>query len=174
MIIKYSITFLDYWHIGSGLSGGALYDSLVLKDKNRMPYIPGKTIKGLVRENFENITSEDFSKEVFGYEDGKVSKLVFSNAYMDKDEYGSIVAQNLQDMLYDRLAFTKINNRGIAEDDTLREIEVTVPLSLYGEIEILEEVDLDKIFQALKMVKRMGLNRNRGLGRCHIEIKDVK
>lgn len=50
MDIHYSIKFHTDWHCGSGLAAGADVDALVVKDKNRLPFIPGKTIKGLVRE----------------------------------------------------------------------------------------------------------------------------
>ena len=32
--MRYKITFLDYWHLSSGLSSGAKADSTVLKDKD--------------------------------------------------------------------------------------------------------------------------------------------
>lgn len=51
--IKYTIEFYSQWHCGSGLSAGADVDALVVKDKDYMPYVPGKTIKGLVREAVE-------------------------------------------------------------------------------------------------------------------------
>ena len=55
MKIKYKIEFHTDWHCGSGLAAGADVDALVVKDKNGMPFIPGKTIKGLVREAVEEI-----------------------------------------------------------------------------------------------------------------------
>jgi len=175
MKITYEVKFLDYWHIGSGVSGGALYDMIILKDKNNMPYIPGKTLKGLVRENIEKLYGEEIMKEQLGSKGDKLSKFYFSNAYMDENEYNEIVSNSLQNYLYDTLTFTKINKQGVAENDTLREFEVVLPVSLYGEIEVLQEdADTEKIKNALKMIKRMGLGRNRGLGRCEIIIKDEK
>jgi len=53
--IKYEIKFLDYWHLGSGLSAGTKLDSLVIKDENGLPFAPGKTLKGLFREMAEEI-----------------------------------------------------------------------------------------------------------------------
>lgn len=48
------IEFFSPWHCGSGLSAGADVDSLVIKDINGLPFIPGKTIKGLIREAVED------------------------------------------------------------------------------------------------------------------------
>jgi len=53
--IKYEIKFHTDWHCGSGLAAGAGVDALTVKDKNGLPFIPGKTIKGLVREAVEEI-----------------------------------------------------------------------------------------------------------------------
>lgn len=55
MNIKYTIQFHTYWHCGSGLSAGAALDALVIKDKNGLPYVPGKTMKGLIREAVNEI-----------------------------------------------------------------------------------------------------------------------
>lgn len=47
--IKVKISLKGYWYIGSGQEAGAYADSLMLKTKNRLPYIPGKTLKGIFR-----------------------------------------------------------------------------------------------------------------------------
>ncbi len=61
----------------------------------------------------------------------------------------------------------------IAVDDSLREIEVVIPITLEGKIlDIPSQEDYDKLEKSLEMIKRMGLNRNRGLGRC--EFKEIK
>ena len=39
--LYYSIEFFTYWQCSSGLSSGAEFDSLVIKDKDGMPYVPG-------------------------------------------------------------------------------------------------------------------------------------
>ena len=46
-----------------------------------------------------------------------------------------------------------------------------MPLTLEGCIEdIPNEAYKNQLIEALKMIKRMGLNRNRGLGRCKWEV----
>jgi len=163
--MRYKITFLDYWHLSSGLSAGARFDSMVVKDNEYIPYIPGRTIKGLIREQYEKLGFVDIDK-LFGVEGIDEGELYFSNATLDRDEKDMIVSKQLQNYLYDTIASTAINDKGIAVQDSLREIEVVVPLSLYTEI-----VGANKdITDAFRAVKRMGLNRNRGLGRCKIEV----
>ncbi|MDD2650440.1 MAG: RAMP superfamily CRISPR-associated protein, partial [Candidatus Cloacimonetes bacterium] len=51
----YQVKFLSDWHCGSGLTSGSDVDALVIKDQNNLPIIPGKTIKGLLREAAETI-----------------------------------------------------------------------------------------------------------------------
>jgi len=163
--MRYKITFLDYWHLSSGLSAGARFDSMVVKDEDNIPYIPGKTIKGLIREQYEKLEFSDIEK-LFGIEGVDEGELYFANATLDKDEKDAIVSKKLQHYLYDTIASTAINSKGVAVDDSLREIEVVVPLTLYTEIVGAD----DNVTKAFKAVKRMGLNRNRGLGRCKIEV----
>ena len=162
--MKYKITFLDYWHMSSGLSAGARFDSIVVKDENNIPYIPGKTLKGLIKEQYEKLNYPNIDK-VFGGNEVDEGEVYFGNAYIDEEEKNNIIQNNLQNYLYDVIAFTAIDEKGIAIDDSLREIEVVVPLSLYVDIIGADE----NITNAFKSVKRMGLNRNRGLGRCIIE-----
>ena len=169
MNIKYTIKFLDYWHLSSGLSGGAQFDSMVVKDENKIPYVPGKTIKGLVREMAEELFEQNFIEKYFGTEGNKQGEIYFTNAVIEDKTYKSIVENKLQDKLFDVIASTQIGENGIAKDNSLREIEVVIPLELSGEIlDIDDEEAVKNIMKALKMVKRMGLNRSRGLGRCEI------
>ena len=201
MDIHYSIKFHTDWHCGSGLAAGADVDALVVKDENGLPYIPGKTIKGLVREAMSDIIgfrqgcapssnneiqvddSSDFIT-AFGYsgkleyeepkdekEDYKLIKhgaAFFTNAELNEDEKSAIVKQGLARFMYRSIASTAINENGIAVEHSLRKMEVTVPCTLEGNILNVPESLADDIIDALKYIKRLGQNRNRGLGRCSI------
>ncbi len=172
MTLKYTIKFLDYWHLGSGLSAGAKLDSTVVKDSNDIPFVSAKTIKGLVREIAEELYDSEFVERCFGGGGVKNGRCYFANAILDETTHKEIVSNKLQDNLYDVIASTKIDN-GIAVDNSLREIEVVIPMSFDGEIlDISSEYDCEKLAKCLKLIKRMGLNRNRGLGRC--EFKEIE
>jgi len=172
--ISYKVEFLDFWHISSGVSGGARVDSVVVKDKNELPYVPGKTIKGLAREMAE-LLDNSLGEEIFGKEETHQKFLYFSNATLPKDQAEHIIKNNLQEYLYSEIASTKIDQNGIAVDNSLREIEVVVPLVLEGFVEIdIDDEKLKSLKESLQMIKRMGLNRNRGLGRCKVEIVESK
>ena len=162
MTIKYALEFFDYWHLSSGLSAGAKLDSTVVKDENDLPYASGKSIKGLVREMAEEFGEIDFLHQAY-----------FSNATLERTLQEQIVSNDLQDNLYDIIASTKIDKDGIAVDNSLREIEVVVPLVLHGEIRDISKEHLQTLTKSLKLIKRMGLNRNRGLGRCEFSVEET-
>ncbi|MDK9694137.1 MAG: RAMP superfamily CRISPR-associated protein [Sulfurimonas sp.] len=176
MTLKYQLKFYDYWHISSGLSAGAKLDSTVIKDDNGLPYVAGKIIKGLSREMAELLeNSDNFIKECFGGEGVDMGRCYFSNATLDDTTAKQIKDNDLQENLYDIIASTKIDEKtGIAVDNSLREIEVVVPLTLVGEVRDISDEYKEKMTQALKMIKRMGLNRNRGLGRCEFIVEEQK
>lgn len=176
MTLKYQLKFYDYWHISSGLSAGARLDSTVIKDSDGLPYVAGKIIKGLTREMAELLGDCIFVKECFGAEGIDMGQCYFSNATLDENTAKQIKANDLQENLFDIIASTKIDEKsGVAEDNSLREIEVVVPLVLCGEIrDIPTQNNFENLQKALKMIKRMGLNRNRGLGRCEFIVEESK
>lgn len=182
MIIKYKIVLLSEWHIGSGLGAGAETDAEMLKDNFGMPYMPGKTIKGLLKDAFmdiadvndKEITEKDILA-VFGNFEESQNKSIprqayFTNATLKKDEYQELVENKLQPYLFKHFASTAIDENGIADDKSLRVTEVCMPLTLEGEIEVDDDYKT-KIELASKWVRHIGVNRNRGLGRCKIIIE---
>lgn len=168
--MKYKVTFLDYWHLSSGLSAGAKLDSTVTRDDNGLPYIPGKTIKGLIREMAELSNNKEFVTKCFG-SSSDMGECNFSNVEIEENTKKTIINNSLQNQLFNEIASTKIDKNGIADSGSLREIEVVVPISLFGEIKNIPDVYKQEMINAIKKVKRMGLNRNRGLGRCTIQIE---
>lgn len=214
MDIKYTIEFFSYWHCGSGLSAGADVDLLTIKDEHYLPYVPGKTLKGLIREAAENLSSfnpEEYASSdelciVFGktpndkYTQGSADNTVgcafFSNAELpdiDKATFGrlyeeykaKIDKQNdetkkridiwkiVSSYLYERINSTAIDEKGIAKEHSLRRIEVALPCVLTGTILNLPDNNVKiqhTLKDSLKFIKRLGENRNRGLGRCRFTI----
>lgn len=174
MILRYQLKFYDYWHISSGLSAGARLDSTVIKDSDGLPYVAGKIIKGLSREMAELLGDSAFVKKCYGGEGIDMGKCYFTNATLDENTAKQIKDNDLQENLYDIIASTKIGENGTAEDKSLREIEVVIPLTLIGEIRDIPDNYVEQMKISLKMIKRMGLNRNRGLGRCEFIVEGCK
>lgn len=187
MELTYKLTFLSDWHCGSGLSGGAEADATVIKDSQNLPYIPGKTIKGLLKEALEEMQEiwqqEEYRKQVdqlLGYElkDPSGQKVIdtisgsafFSNAILPDKEKKEITPET-SPFLYRVLASQKMEAKGISKQGSLRELEVCIPLTLEGKIMgIATQDQFDLVTKALQWVRHLGVNRNRGLGRCRFEI----
>lgn len=171
-ILKYDIIFHTDWHCGAGLAAGADVDVLVIKDKDGLPYVPGKTIKGLVREAVDLLYGCNIKgyEAVFGRIEGKSggarSESFFTSAVLENTERQYILAHNAAGYLYRSLASTAIDDNGIAETGSLRKIQVAVPCKLHGEIYGIDENMLKCIKEAMSYIKRLGQWRNRGLGRC--------
>lgn len=181
--ITYKITFFSEWHCGSGLSSGSNLDALVIKDKNRFPFIPGKTIKGLIREAAEEIYGSDapLLKELFGHFDEKrvgesdshsKGEAFFTNATISESLQSS--AKDLANYFYRDFASTKIGENGIAEAHSLRKMETTIPCELSAVIYGVDDKYITELNQCMQWIKRLGQNRHRGLGRCKFEILETK
>ena len=176
--IKYTITFYSQWHCGSGLSAGADVDALVVKDKNGMPYVPGKTVKGLVREAVEDLvqfTEADKARlieEAFGKEGETTGCAYFDNAKLGGDEYGKIVEANASQSLYNRVTTTAISDEGTAQNHSLRSIQTVVPCTLHGQISGVPDDLREDIVRSFGLIKRIGHKRTRGLGRCDVKIEE--
>lgn len=175
MDITYKIQFYSQWHCGSGLSAGADVDNLVVKDSQGMPFVPGKTMKGLIREAVEDYlaftkaAATDLEK-TFGVEGSVTGEAHFGNAVLPAREYNAIVANIAQHYLYNKVTTTAIDENGVARDHSLRSMETVVPCTLEGMITDIPEAMQTVIAGSLGLLKRIGQKRNRGLGRCDVSI----
>ena len=181
MDIQYQIEFFSNWHCGSGLAAGADVDALVVKDANGLPYVPGRTLKGLLREAAYQCARENQSSlldDIFGISGdqpitesnaARTGSAFFGNATLAEGQ--AIVANRLVPYLFQTFASTAIDeNSGIAKDNSLRKTETVVPCILKGDIRNVPEQGVTLLEKAMQMVKRMGTGRNRGYGRCCISI----
>lgn len=170
--IHYKIEFYSYWHCSSGQAAGSDVDELVIKYPNGLPFVPGRTIKGLFRDACDelmryNCVDDSFIRCVFGEVNSK-SECFFSDAVLSQDEEKYILQEHLGAFLYDAVSATAIDEDGIAKDHSLRKIQVALPCTLYGIIEgVPEEYEMDLI-KSMGMIKRLGRGRSRGFGRCTI------
>lgn len=168
--IHYKIQFFSFWHCGSGLAAGPDVDALVIKDAQGLPFVPGKTIKGLVKEAAETIIAlqgkPSLPAYLFGTEVSDKSRLFFSDATLPDHDY--IYDEGLSRYIYRKISSTRIVEDGIVKPGSLRKVEVVIPCALEGKILGLQAEDEDILGKALRYIKAIGLNRKRGLGRCTI------
>ena len=191
MPIKIRFTFFSPWHMGSGLGEGAYLDALPVKTPSGLPYIPGRTVKGVLREAVQ--TAEDFKAvapgttvRLFGSRDKDLSRyettpglLRFSSATLEEiseewaaDEHNGQAVSGL----YYPLASTKIGACGLADDKTLHKIEVTHPVPLVAEVTGDGDTSswLAALEKALPLIRQIGSHRHRGLGRVQVTIEGGK
>ncbi|UBM60778.1 RAMP superfamily CRISPR-associated protein [Marinilongibacter aquaticus] len=180
--VNYVLAFYSHWAIGSGKGAGSGKDSLVLKDKNNLPFIPGKTMKGLLRDaanecgyNVQSIESVFGHTNHEGQEHEASEKLNkkgcarFSSVKLSDDMVLALKGKKyLSSGLYETRTSTRLDSDKQAVDHSLRKMEVCVPLVLYGTVSNVEDEQKVLIKKALKMVKLLGEKRYRGLGRCQI------
>jgi len=189
--IRFTITFHSEWHCGSGLTSGSDLDALAVRDKDRLPFVPGKTLKGLLKEaaieicKLEGNTPEtsDFIKKLFGYFDEEAeqtSKIhtkgeaFFGNAVINDDLRAAAKANNYTDYFYRSVSSTAIRENGIAQEHSLRRMETVIPCELVAMISNVNDMYVNDLVKCMQYVKRLGQNRNRGLGRCTFEVVEIK
>ncbi len=178
------IDFFSDWHAGSGLAAGADLDLLVIKDREGFPFLPGKTLKGLLKDaaldlkDFEAV-NEEFVDKLFGkdapqgeesekdgYKASTASEAFFSDATLTENLKKGLADK--KETLFRKITSTAIEESGQAKEHSLRRIEVTVPLVLFAKVNIPDEFSMSDLEKCGKMVKRLGSGRNRGLGRCSV------
>ncbi|HRG22497.1 MAG TPA: RAMP superfamily CRISPR-associated protein [Saprospiraceae bacterium] len=197
-IINYTITFLEYWQVSSGLGIGSAADSECLKDRYGLPYIPGKTLKGLWRDAFlfsgqekniaqyfgkdaEEIVKNDKKSEnqkdpiiALQNKNSEPGRARWSNATLSSALIHELKDKNeLKAQFYTSVTSTAINENGIAKAKSLRTAQVCLPITLLGEIVLPDGKDnaADLFIKAAPWLRRMGMGRNRGFGRCIVKIE---
>lgn len=132
-------------------------------------------IDGVLKEMFgyeysPDVTQKDRDTSVKGQGTGFFSNATLPVPLQKKLLSDEAIEKKLSRYFYRRQSSTAIDESNLARKYSLRHIETVVPCELSGYIsDILEEI-LPYIREASGYIKRIGYNRNRGLGRCRIEI----
>ncbi|MBD3776106.1 MAG: hypothetical protein IE920_03125 [Thiotrichales bacterium] len=149
--------FQSYWHIGTGRGSGQNADALVEKDVFGLPYVPGKTLKGLFRDacfKLDEWEQQDgLTNLLFGIRTGADNQkreetefglLRFGNLEMPEKVYlqqRHAGVRNEVSHLFHVLSSTAIDEQtGSAKDKSLRLTEVVIPMTLMGEISLIPPV----------------------------------
>lgn len=188
-----------YWHAGTGRGRGGTVDAVTYKDADGLPRLPGRTVKGLVRDAVaqaeelnwfaEDGELKDLSPGITDRLFGKASEeqgksepggLRFSDAVLPEDVRrwfrGNPKERGLISGLYRTHFATAVNDKGSAVDQTLRGIEVTVPVTLYATVSLVPDAgDLGpwtKVLErALPLIHAVGAHRTRGFGRVCVSLE---
>lgn len=187
---KLEIKLLDLWHAGSGRGSGQHLDALVVRDEQRLPYLPGKHLRGLLREALHCVESWG-QASTFGLATrllgprgeapapGSTPGLIdITNATMLPVEH----AWFNQNPAAARELFTSVtrtamdHERGVALPKSLRAIELVVPMTLKADLTFrgcTDALRLD-LSNAIGLVRAVGGGRNRGLGRARLLLEEVR
>ncbi len=155
------IDFKNYWHAGSGRSSGYHLDAVCQRDANKLPYLPGRQLKGILRhavrraENWGWYDGISLPKgPVTLYEHllfGSTSQdeqrnqtfsglLQVDSATLPETEYLYLSHQlqaSLVNHLFDELFTTAIDEKtGTAKQYSLRGLEVCLPLTLQSVLQL--------------------------------------
>lgn len=181
--------------VGSGYSFAGIVDSDVCYDECGLPYIPAKRLKGCLREATELIGfTEDERKRLFGVVGmNEIVGCKLSNAcllnyediyselkYMDLELRKHVSPQSVLEQFTVIKAQTKIGENGISKDNALRftraikhysPLENNQELMFVADVEV-EETDVEILEKAVKALRNIGMNRNRGLGSVMCSLED--
>jgi hypothetical protein len=162
-----NITFdiQTWWRAGSAYGDGAVADATVHCDATGLPFLPGRTIKGLCRNALrlaaeagiavggKPITMGDierwFGPELEDSTGGDVDRRVAAFRYETRAGALRFDSARLPTLWLDwakanpgalwalrvPMASTAVGNDGVAADHTLRTVEVAAPMSLTGAVE---------------------------------------
>lgn len=181
----------SYWHVGTGggIHGGL--DASQLRDHDGLPYLPGRSVKGLVREalrqgealgHLKAGTCIAYCGEA-GFDTSQRNipvtqpgKLLFSDARLHDGERAKLssASPEVKARLFRTLQSTAIEqSTGVAKDATLRTIEVSVPMTLYADLGSLSTDDkkwTEDLIAVLPLIRGVGAHRTRGLGRVSVRV----
>lgn len=158
-------------HVGNGFSSSGLYDSGFACDSQGNPWIPQSTIAGMIEDSCRklvNLSSKypyAYIEELFRYALG--TSLCITPL--------KLKTQNLKMITH---ASTAINSQtGTAKDHSLRAIECAPKGSQFqGEllgVASSEDV-LNFLKEGIRLTRRIGGSRNRGLGAVRISIEECE
>lgn len=189
-----SISISSYWHAGSGLAGSGDLDATIVRDPLGLPYLPGKTLKGLFRNaatlfhSWNNLSPLSL-KQIFGSEGGAdptpASPLHFSDARFPAPflQWTKALPKKHHPLLSGltaTLSSTAIEENGIAKDKSLRKIEFALPADLSATVSWENDSSAPApnpppdfaayLAQLAPLIRCLGSHRHRGFGDCRISL----
>jgi CRISPR-associated protein Csx10 len=194
--------------IGAAGGHGTIIDTEVIFDPFGVPFIPGKRIKGLLRDSAMEIAAmynalpksidNQMNDVPLTYEQvekifGKAGSDEFSNFYLNTDFHIAgydLLSQHLRKeqlsvemvkrFFTETISQTAIDeDTGSATEGSLRKLRVIkhklpngAAQAFHGLIRFPEEY-FDKMKLIFSNIRRMGSNRNRGLGHVQLKIEEI-
>lgn len=194
--MKITLTTLSYLLLGSG-EGRATTDADITFHATGFPVVPGRRLKGLLRESMMEVlemtgtpdtTAHETLERIFGRSgsDGQHGSLTLPTLYLQgwdktleelkqaKQAYPEVFhAENLRRHFTAEIPQTAVEN-GVAKDKSLRMYRVLKPGYCFeGEItqHTLNDADTTLLRQAASNLRAAGTRRNRGFGEIRLTLE---
>lgn len=176
------VVFAAEWLVAGGDSALGTADLAPMKDVEGLPYVPGRSLRGLLREAvclLDDGTGSEWATHLFGerivaggsrhYREG-VARV--GNALLARELAAECRSSpDTRRDLYATVRRTALTADRVARSHTLRELEVCMPgLVLVADVQVPDEAALQVIAFACGLVRSLGHGRSRGLGRCHLTV----
>ncbi len=187
----------SYWHAGTGRGSGHYLDAMNHTDINGIPCLPGKTVKGLLRDAVNRLESWENPKiplgscerlfGTIGFEEGRTRRettpgaLQFTDAKLPKEIV--LWLSQKEQATHKKALFTELfstaieDSSGTAKTASLRGLQAVVPLELKSQISFRDDGSelakewMNIIKTALPLIRAIGSNRSRGFGRTVVTME---
>lgn len=190
--ITFDILLLSDTCCGNGTGNGGNVDVCACFDEGGLPIIPGRRLKGLLKEKSALLAENGFTAKngktvtmadvegLFGGDGGKAARLeVYDARLKGADEIsaelkGKFNPKEISQVFTQERYQTAIDKNGIAKDGSLRTIETVLKNTEFsGLIKITDatEVDAEIMESSLKLLRNIGMDKSRGLG--EIECRNI-
>ena len=186
MLIEIDIR--SYWRSGTGAGETGGIDASCAVDCDGLPYLPGKHLKGLLRDAVaqaidfgwvSGVTVDDlFGQQGFrglkAYSRAEKGRLRVDSAHLPVTDRDAVLASGdkvalIQQLFRNVQSTAMCKESGAAKDKSLRLEQVAVPLRLVFEVTELsgERSNWDEVLiTAMPLIRAVGQKRTRGLGRA--------
>ncbi len=188
MDISIRIKFESDWHVGSGTEIPGIADQAVVRDHDGLPYVPAKTLTGILRDGCEFVANllgngwHDVVDAIFGTQSTthnsgiRPARLSIRPAYLEgKDEILADRDLGLKDFLTFIKPQVKIDPKtGRTEEHKLFFTEVVrAGTCLIAQAHVSDDLTISEkalLIAGARAVRRIGGKRRRGLGKCRLTV----
>jgi CRISPR-associated protein Csx10 len=194
MNMRLRVEFVSDWHIGSGGFGVEGTDRGVVRDHHGFPYVPAKTLTGVLRDSMETVVVglgggwDSWVDVLFGSQPSltrgsvdaapRPAAVSIRPAFMSDSVKAALSTDEERSRLTHVKAGVAIDDKtGTARERHLNFIEVARPVELVAHVEI--DVDIASrptvvalLRAACAFTESIGGRRRKGLGRCVITLED--
>ena len=192
-VISGHILFVSDFSVGAGYRIPGILDNTVVKDSNNMPYIPGTTIKGVIRRSCEEIafmldlTLPDPSRpgeherseiaRIFGTE-YMPAGFIFSSAYpvnaFGFESFHRHFTHRESKNMIDPRTGTAAEDHFFYPESATRELKFRFEITKNFIHETsIEEEDISFLLAGIRFTDRIGAKKTRGRGRCSFIIDNM-